>query len=70
MVGEQNEFLLLVLVPHHDPGKEIGAVFLGAESSKADTLIREDISVLGRSSIVNDRILGVFLQLAHKEEAI
>jgi hypothetical protein len=31
VISEQDEFLLLVLIPHHDPAKEIRAVFLGVD---------------------------------------
>jgi hypothetical protein len=69
VVGEQDDFLLLVFVPDHDPAKEIWAVVLGIESSKPNQLIGYDVSVGGNRTIFYHHIVSVFLQSGDKEDA-
>jgi len=61
VVGEQQDFLLLVLIPDYYSPKRIGTDFLGIKSSKPNELIGYDVSGGGNRTIFHHPIIGVFL---------
>ena len=58
MVGEQDNFLLLFRVPHHDSTKTVRA-FRPGRTGKLDELIGYDVSVFRNLEIPDHTIVGV-----------
>lgn len=62
MVGEEHNLSLVLLIPDHNPAKNMRTMLLSLVTRKSNELVRQDVAVLRDISMFNHRIVGIVLQ--------
>jgi hypothetical protein len=70
VIGEEDDFALVLIIPDHDSAKEMRAFFLGVVPREPDKLIGEDIKVARRDPLLDDFKVRIFLEPCDKEDTI
>ena len=70
MVGQQDDFPVLVLVPYHHFTQDVRASFLGIAAAEPNQFIGQDIAVGRNNAFFDDGIIGIVFQTGDKKDLV
>ena len=70
VVGEQDDFTFVFLVPHDDSAQFVRAFFFSLHPSQDDDFVGGDVSILGHVTLFDDFVKRVVLHVPDEVHAV